>query len=115
MPDREEIVRVARAYTEGVGASGLPEAVHPEARIYFTDEAGALYEESAVEHARKLADRRMSDRILAETQAGDVAVVLLRIDDSWVTFRTLLRIDGSWRMMAATATHASRADWAGKA
>jgi hypothetical protein len=32
---------------------------------------------------------------------------------SWVDIHTLLRVDGVWKIMAKTATHASRADWAG--
>ena len=54
------------------------------------------------------------------TQAGDVASVLLEMhiaDDSpgmgWVDIHALLRIDGVWKDMNKTATHADGAAWAG--
>jgi hypothetical protein len=33
-------------------------------------------------------------------------------EDCWVDIHSLLRIDGTWKIMNKTATHASRADWA---
>ena len=32
--------------------------------------------------------------------------------DGWVDMLSLLRIDGTWKIMNKTATHASRAGWA---
>jgi hypothetical protein len=61
----------------------------------------------------------VTGRILAVFQAGDVAVVALGFDadtgpeDRWVDIHSLLRIDGTWKIMNKTATHASRAHWAG--
>ena len=58
--------------------------------------------------------------ILSVTQAGDVASVILEMrsksdpGSAWVDVHALLRIDGEWYDMNKTATHASRADWAGK-
>ena len=58
--------------------------------------------------------------ILSVTQAGDVASVMLEMHSksdpgsAWVDIHALLRIDGEWYDMNKTATHASRADWAGK-
>ena len=52
-------------------------------------------------------------------QAGDVANVVLGFDVnndpelSWLDIHSLLRVDGTWKIMNKTATHASRADWAG--
>jgi hypothetical protein len=54
-------------------------------------------------------------------QAGDVACVVLGFDDvddladSWVDIHSLLRLDGVWKIMNKTATHASRAAWAAPA
>jgi hypothetical protein len=58
-------------------------------------------------------------RIISVTQAGDVANVLLGFDrpsrpaESPVDFHSLLRIDGKWKITNKTATHNSRAAWAG--
>jgi hypothetical protein len=44
-PDRDEILRVVRLYTDGPGSHRpelFAEAFHPEARIYFTDREGEL-------------------------------------------------------------------------
>lgn len=56
-------------------------------------------------------------RIIQVTQCGDVAVVVLGFDAEdpdfrWLDIHTLLKLDGTWKIMAKTATHASRADWA---
>jgi hypothetical protein len=36
------------------------------------------------------------------------------VAESWLDIHSLLRIDGGWKIMNKTATHASRADWAGR-
>ena len=61
-------------------------------------------------------------RILSVTQAGDVASVMLEMhpasvgpSDGWIDIHALLRIDGVWKDMNKTATHVSRAGWAGNA
>lgn len=56
-------------------------------------------------------------RIVSVTQAGDVACVLLGFDykpdlpNGWVDIHSLLKLDGTWKTMNKTATHASRAAW----
>jgi hypothetical protein len=66
-------------------------------------------------HSAGAADR---GRVISVTQAGDIASVLLGFDnaddlfDGWVDLHTLLRIDGTWKIMNKTATHCSRAAWA---
>lgn len=134
-PDRDEIVRAVSLYINGWGAHRpemFTEAMHPDSRMYFTFADGTPWTGpllgSAVDPNDSWADRRgpAVGRILTVIQAGDVAAVLLGIDTPsdqvgdgseprWVDIHTLLRIDGNWKIMAKTATHASRADWAGKA
>lgn len=131
-PDRDEIVRVANLYIDGCSshsAQMIDEAFHPAAPIYFTNPDGGLHEELVIPflaRGREASAGRghVEGRILQVVQAGDVAVVLLNwdgyneagvLDQPWVDFHTLLRLDGTWEIMAKTATHASRADWAGKA
>jgi hypothetical protein len=47
--------------------------------------------------------------VISVTQAGDIASVLLGLDnaddlsDGWVNLHTLLRIDGAWKIMNKTA------------
>jgi len=96
------------------------EAFHPSARISFTGPDGRLQEGLIVDGIEGWAnwDTKVSDRMLAVIQAGDVATVLLGFDVTddparcWVDVHSLLRIDGIWKIMNKTATHASRADWA---
>jgi len=123
-PDRDEIIRVVRRYVEAFGAHDpamFREVFHPSARIAFTYPDGHLQEGLIYDDAESWASgSRASDRILAVIQAGDVATVLLGFDgedpgQEWVDIHALLRIDGAWKIMSKTATHASRADWAGKA
>jgi Putative lumazine-binding len=122
-PDRDEIVRVVRLYTDGFGARDpamFREAFHPSARISFTSRDGQLHEGLIAEAFDEWANGsgRASCRILAVIQPGDVATVVLGFDgdkgsaDSWVDVHSLLRLDGIWKIMNKTATHASRADWA---
>jgi hypothetical protein len=122
-PDRDEIIRVVRLYTDGVGAhepAMFEEAFHPSARIYWTTAEGELHEGLIADNVDDWAHWNINVlcRILAVIQAGDVATVVLGFDadsgpaDCWVDVHCLLRIDGHWKIMTKTATHADRADWA---
>ena len=122
-PDRDEIIRVVRLYVDGFGTrepAMFREAFHPSARISFTGPDGQLQEGRIIDGIEGWAnwDTKVSDRILAVIQAGDVATVVLGFDvrgdpaRCWVDVHSLLRIDGIWKIMNKTATHASRGDWA---
>ena len=132
-PDRVEILRVVRLYTDGFGAHRpemFEEAFHPSARIYWTGADGEFREglilpppgESYDPGDQELWPNKpwqVSARIISVIQAGDVASVVLGFDVnndpelSWLDIHSLLRVDGTWKIMNKTATHASRADWAG--
>ena len=123
-PDYDAIVRVVQLY---IGASNdgdiakYKEAFHEDAWIFFTDAAGTLhkalladcFEEWAAQ--AKAHPAHIVGRIISVHQAGDVAGVLLVLDnttdrsDSLVDIHSLLRIDGVWKIMNKTATHSSRA------
>lgn len=125
-PDYDSIVRVVQLYIDGFNdcsVAKFKEAFHENAWIFFTDAEGAL-------HKAVLADRfddwasphtdHIVGRFISVIQAGDVAVVILGFDNdegrssSWVDFHSLLRINGVWKIMNKTATHNSRASWAGE-
>ena len=125
-PDYDAIVHVVQLYIDGFNdcsVAKFKEAFHENAWIFYTDAQGALhksllsdcFEEWAVPHTY-----RIVGRIISVIQAGDVAVVLLGFDNdngrssSWVDIHSLLRIDGVWKIMNKTATHNSRAAWAGE-
>ena len=131
-PDYDEIVRVVQLYIDGFNDGDIAkfkEAFHEDAWIFFTDAEGALYnnlltncfEDWAAEGRVNKANKTpvIVGRVISVTQAGDVASVLLGYDntadpsDSWVDFHSLLRIDGVWKITNKTATHHSRAAWAG--
>jgi putative lumazine-binding protein len=125
-PDHDAIVHAVQLYIDGFNhcsVAKFKEAFHENAWIFFTDDEGALhkslltdcFEDWAAPHTN-----RVVGRIISVTQAGDVAVVVLGWDNSegrsssWVDIHSLLRIDGVWRIMNKTATHNSRAAWAGE-
>jgi len=123
-PDREEIIRVVRLYTDGFGAHRpemYAEAFHPLARISYTNDDGTFHENliSAAHDGWANWDIHVSARIISVIQAGEVACVVLGFDvdddpaQSWLDIHSLLRLDGTWKIMNKTATHGSRADWAG--
>jgi hypothetical protein len=119
-PAYDEIVRVVQLYYDGFGRSDVnrfEEAFHEDAWIFYTDADGVL-------HNGLLTDRFVSwaagqghsdGRVIAVTQAGDVASVLLELtnhadpSDSWVDVHALLRINGVWKITNKTSTHSSRA------
>ena len=131
-PDRDEIVRVIRLYTDGIGAHRpemFEEAFHPSARIYWID-ADGVFREQLILPTYQAYDPdnldqwpnmplKVTARIISVIQAGDVANVVLGFDanddpaQSWLDIHSLLRVEGTWRIMNKTATHATRADWAG--
>lgn len=122
-PDRDDILRVVALYYDGFGKGDVDrftEAFHEDAWIFFTDADGLL-------HTGPIADRfdgwagdqgNWRGRVIAVTQAGDLASVLLEVTDlanradSWVDVHALLRVGGTWRITNKTSTHSSRAAWA---
>ena len=130
-PDYDEIVRVIQLYVDGFNQSDInkfKEAFHEDARITFTNADGELssellsdlFEEWSAPWEGVEGDEFVL-RVLAVTQAGDVASVVLEmytpndLSNAWVDIHSLLRIDGVWKDMNKTATHSSRAAWAGAA
>jgi hypothetical protein len=123
-PDRDEIIRIVQLYVDGFNDGDIEKfqaAFHPDARITFTDADGELASEliyDCIEEWSSEPGIGIDGRIISVTQAGDVASVLLGFDytpdlsNGWVDIHSLLRIDGSWKIMNKTATHASRASWA---
>jgi hypothetical protein len=122
--DHDQIVRVANLYIGGFNDHDIrefEEAFHEDAWMYLTDAEGTF-------HKRFLADvfadwsspggSRIVGRVLTVTQSGDVAAVLLGYDNvdaperCWVDILSLLRIDGTWKIVNKIATHASRGGWA---
>jgi len=81
--------------------------------VSYTGRISGSFEEWAANKTK------IMGRFISVTQAGDVATVLLGFDsapdkmDSWVDIHALLRIDGVWKITNKTATHYSRAAWAG--
>jgi hypothetical protein len=119
-PDYDAIVRVVQLYVDGFNhdIAMLKEAFHEDAWIFFTHangtlERGRIWDDLEGWVAGK---NRIVGHIIAVTQAGDVASVLLRFvngKSTWIDFLSLLRIDDVWKITNKTATHASRAAWAG--
>jgi hypothetical protein len=121
-PDYDEIVRVVQLYIDGWkgDVNKFKEAFHEDAWIFFTEADGVLHKDLLTDRfeAWAAANRHIEGRVIAVTQAGDVASVLLGFDNttdpsaSFVDFHALLRIDGIWKITNKTATHSSRAAWA---
>jgi hypothetical protein len=135
-PDREAIVRTIELYIDGFAGriDKFRECFHPDARMTFTGADGQLVSLLISDCFEEWATYGPWDhRILSVTQAGDVASVMLEMHqtgaaaavieqlhpgqpgttNSWVDIHSLLRIDGTWKDMNKTATHGSKADWAG--
>jgi hypothetical protein len=114
------------AYTDGFGSDRpemFAEAFHPLARIYWTT-ADGKFDENLIANAHdgwaNLDDLApVTARFISVIQAGELASVVLGFDSrddptqSWLDIHSLLRLDGTWKIMNKAATHASRADWAG--
>ena len=128
-PDYDEIVRVIQLYIDGFNESDINkfrEAFHEDARMTFTDAEGELHSARLSDCFEEWSQRwegvpgdEFVLRVLSVTQAGDVGCVVLEmyepnnLSNSWVDIHSLLRVDGKWTDMNKTATHSSRADWAG--
>lgn len=123
-PDYEDIVRVIDLYIDGFDGrvDKFQECFHPDARMTVTDEAGTLHSVLISDCIEDWATSGHCERrILSVTQAGDVASVMVEMHDapptdtthSWVDIHSLLRVNGEWKDMNKTATHGSRAGWAG--
>ena len=126
-PDHDEIVQVIQLYIDGFNQSDIGkfrECFHDNAWWACTLPGdGGLVQHPVVESLGEwVGDDFTKDwehRILSVTQAGDVASVILEMhsaskpSEAWVDMHALLRIDGVWKDMNKTATHASRAAWAG--
>ena len=123
-PDRDAIVRVVQLYVDGFNDCDVDkfiQAFHEDAWIFFTHRDGTLYKGLIADSFEEWATppaQRIVGRVISVTQAGEIASVLLGFDnaddlfDGWVDLHTLLRIDGTWKIMNKTATHCSRAAWA---
>jgi hypothetical protein len=121
--DHEAIVRVAQLYIDGFNdcsEAAFREAFHEDAWMYLTDAEGDLKKVFLADVFEKWSTPpapRIVGRVLSVTQSGDVAGVLLGYDNQtspercWVDLLSLLRIDGSWKIMNKIATHASRGGW----
>jgi hypothetical protein len=131
-PEYNEIVRVVQLYIDGFNDCDVDkfrEAFDEDAWIFYTDPDGCLHRYLLADEFADWASpprAKIAGRFISVTQAGEVACVLLGFDDlsnasdpahrrwdSWVDFHTLLRIDGVWKITNKTATHATRAGWAG--
>ncbi len=122
-PDHDEIVRVVQLYYDGFGKGDVDrftEAFLEDAWIFYTDAEGVLHNGRLTERFEGWASGSATSqgRVIAVTQAGDLASVLLELtdladpSDSWVDVHALLRIDGVWKITNKTSTHSSRAAWA---
>ena len=124
-PGHDEIVRHIQLYIDSQNEPSeekLRRFFHEQARVTCTCADGDLCLNDPME--RYFADWTSEaagyvHTILDVTQAGDVASVLLEMHidgdpgEAWVDTHSLLRLDGLWKSMNKTATHASRASWAG--
>ncbi len=122
--DHDEIVRITELYIGGFNDCDVREfreAFHDDAWMYLTDADGAFHKEFLADLFERWASPpapRIVGRVLSVTQAGDAAAVLLGYDNltapdrCWVDILSLLRIDGTWKIVNKIATHASRGGWA---
>ena len=126
-PDYDEIAQVIQLYIDGFNQSDITkfqQCFHQNAWWACTmPEDGSLIQHPVADSlAEWVGDDFAKDwkhRILSVTQAGDVASVVLEMhsaadaEQAWVDIHAMLRIDGVWKDMNKTATHADRAAWAG--
>ena len=116
--DYDAIAAVIRLYLDGVARGDLGklrEAFHKDARI-FGQELGQRYDvpiEELVKEAVRApldSDGRFRGRLTSVTVAGDAAVATVAEDGCWcsvsyVDFMSLVRINGSWKIVNKTFTH----------
>ena len=114
--DHDAIAATLQMYIDGSAqgdAAKLSEGFHPNAQMY-----GAVgedrYDEPITEYIKLIADSPGGDtlraRITSIVQAGDTASAIVVEDGFWgtlsfVSFLTLARIDGRWRMVNKTFAH----------
>jgi hypothetical protein len=114
--DFDAIAATVQLYIDGSAegdAAKLSEGFHPSAQMY-----GAVgedrYDEPITEYIKLMAEspggETLRARITSITQAGDAAAATVVEDGFWgtmsfVTFLTLARIDGRWRMVNKTFAH----------
>ena len=81
-----QIVRVVQLYIDGWkgDVNKFKEAFHEDAWIFFTDAEGILHKDLLTDRfeAWAAANRHIEGRVIAVTQAGDVASVLLGFDNT---------------------------------
>ena len=124
-PDYDDIVAVIQLYIDGFNNSDI-DSFHrcfQENAWWACTTADGTFDQHPVAESLPTWTtpeyRGCTHQILSVTQAGDVASVLLEMHDiedpssAWVDIHALLRIDGVWKDMNKTATHADRAAWAG--
>ena len=114
--DYDVIAATVQLYIDGSArgdTAKLTEGFHPEAQMY-----GAVgddrYDEPITEYIKLMADspggETMRGRITSIVQAGDAATATVVEDGFWgalsfVTFLTLSRIDGRWRIVNKNFAH----------
>ncbi len=114
--DYDAIAATVQLYIDGSAhgdAAKLSEGFHPNAQMY-----GAVgddrYDEPITEYIKLMAESpggaTMRGRITSIVQAGDAASATVAEDGFWgtlsfVTFLTLSRIDGRWRVVHKNFAH----------
>lgn len=114
--DHDAIAATVQLYIDGSAhgdAAKLSEGFHPDAQMYGAL-GGDRYDEPITEYIKLMAaspgGATMQGRISSIVQAGDAAVATVVEEGFWgtlsfVTFLTLSRIDGRWRMVNKTFAH----------
>lgn len=122
--DHDQIVRIAELYIGGFNDCDIAqfrEAFDEDAWMYSIHADGAFHKTFLADVFERWTTPPASHivgRVLSVTQAGDAASILLGYDNmtaperSWVDILSLLRIDGTWKIVNKIATHASRGGWA---
>jgi Putative lumazine-binding len=122
--DHDAIVRIAELYIGGFNDCDIHqfrEAFHDDAWMYSIHSDGAFHKTflaDVLERWTTPPAAHIVGRVLSVTQAGDAASILLGYDNltapdrCWVDILSLLRIDGTWKIVNKIATHASRGGWA---
>lgn len=116
--DYDQIVAAVQLYVDGCGrgdAGPLKEAFHPDARM-FGSLAGTRYD-VPITSLFEIVDGGPADvegsyraRVVSVDQVGDAAVATLIEEGTWgtvsfVDFFSLVRIDGSWKIVCKAFAH----------
>ena len=114
--DYDAIAATAQMYIDGSAhgdAEKLADAFHPDAQMYGAL-SGDRYDEPITEYIKLVADspggELLRARITSIVQAGDAATATVVEDGFWgtlsfVTFLSLSRIDGRWRIVNKNFAH----------